>query len=172
MNVGGTLNTSGSLNHTFSKPVETDYRATTIQERLIEEASLTKTDIPNPYEEQGVPNFVWQIFTKASEKSDLYAQKNVEARLFEGTDENTDWVGHVSDLQKALKDPVPLRQLNELVLEKNNILEQFNQPVMSPSEEKNFKDLILARQKSQATIIDAVMVAVSALNYQPLEVAA
>ncbi|MCV6607750.1 MAG: hypothetical protein OIF32_06015 [Campylobacterales bacterium] len=172
MNVGGTLNTSSSLAHTFSKPVDHDYRNTTIQEKMIDEASLTKTDIPNPYEDKGVPNFVWQIFTKASDKADLYTQKNVESRLFSDADENTDWSEKVSNLQASLSAPVPQVQLNNLVEEKNIILEQFSQPRMSPSEEKNFKDLIVSRQKAQGTILDAMMVAITALDYKPLEVAA
>ncbi len=175
MNVGGILNSiSNNLPQNYGKPsMDNDYRGTTIQENQIEEAALTKkAEIPNPYEEQGVPNFIWQIFTKVSEKADMYAQKNVEHKLFSNTDENTDWLKQITIAQENLAKPISENQLNDLVTEKNLILVQFNQPPMSPSDEKEFRELIKTRQKSQATILDGMMVAIGTASYKPLEVAA
>lgn len=174
MKVNGSLNSmANNPTHTYKKPTTDDYRFDTTQKEAIENASLTKpAELENPYQKQGVPNFIWQIFTKVTEKTDLYTQKSVENRLFANADSETKWAEQISVLKKSFEQPITEGQLNDLIEEKNMILSQFSQPRMSPSEERAFKDLIQSRQRAQATILDGMLAAISSVSYKPLEVAA
>ena len=173
MNIGGALGVANSMAHNFDRSTDENYRVVTTQETIIKEASLTeKKEAENPYKEQGVPNFIWQIFNKVTEKTDMYTQKSIEHKLFGRADEKTNWSDHLSQLKKSMEKPITAREVDELIEEKNIILEQFNQPKMSPSEEKNLRDLITSKQKEQITILDGVLAAISTIEYKPLEIAA
>lgn len=166
MNIVGTLNN-------FSSPTANSYKPSRDhqEENVVKEVEVEST-FTNPYSLNGVDDTLWKAFTELSQPLDLYTQKYLEDRLFADADFATNWGEKVTNLRKELTRDYSSTELHGFVQEKNLILNQFNQPQMSPSDEKVFIEQIQRRTKQQATLLDGVLAVVEATAYKPLELAA